>query len=139
MIGLEKEKHDPVGRVRDPVNLQAMTEQELLSLRTRIDNLLPVIKLADMDLERELTLQFRSAQTLQAAIIEDPMVPANQKAQVLNATASTIQSLVKMQEDYFTPERLKKIEAALVDLLNTWPAEQTEKFFSQYEKILEEG
>lgn len=136
MIGLEKEQYDPMGLDKEVVDLQKLTESELLLLRSQIDAVLPVTKLSDMNLERELTLQFRVAQALQNEIMDDTHTPANQKAQVMNSVAATLQSLAKMQQEHYTPERLKKIEAALVKVLNTLPAEQTEEFFEVYERML---
>lgn len=127
---------DPIGRASSTVDLERLTEQELLVMRIKIDALLPITKLADMNLERELTLQFRSAQALQNLILDDIHTAANQKAQVMNSVSSNLQSLVKMQAEYYTPERLKKIEAALVETLNTWPESQTAEFFEKYEQLL---
>lgn len=117
-------------------DLTSMSEAELLFLRAQVDALLPVKRLSDMNLEMELTLQLRSAQALQQIVLEDVHTPANQKAQVMNSVASTISSLIKMQVDYYTPERLKKIEAALIKALNTLDTAQTEGFFTKYEEIL---
>lgn len=139
MIRPEKEQYEPVGREQSTIDLEKLDESELLVLRHRVDRLLPVTKLSDMNLERELTLQFRAAQALQANVLDDDQIAANQKAQVMNSVASTLQALVKMQAEYYTPERLKKIENALVKLLNEWPIEQTQAFFVRYEKLLEEG
>lgn len=139
MIRPEKEQYEPLGREKTAIDLEKLSESELLVLRHKVDRLLPVTKLADMNLERELTLQFRAAQALQAVVLDDQNIAANQKAQVMNAVAATIQSLVKMQAEYYTPERLKKIESALVKTLNEWPIEKTREFFLQYEKLLEQG
>lgn len=117
-------------------DIALMNEGELLVLRAQIDALLPVTKLSDMNLERELTLQLRSAQTLQQSVLDDEETPANQKAQVMNSVANTLQHLVKMQVEYYTPERLKLIEAALVRTLKEWPDEQTHAFFQRYEALL---
>lgn len=137
MIRREEKQYEPVGLAPTPIDLNKFSEAELLILRHEIDSRLPITKLSDMNLERELTLQFRVAQTLQARVVEDDDIPANQKAQVMNSVATTLQSLVKMQAEYYTPERLKKIESALVVCLNGWPVEQTEEFFKQYERMLE--
>lgn len=118
-------------------NLAKLTEGELLYLRSQIDAVLPVTRLADMNLERELTLQLRSAQALQQIVLEDTHTPANQKAQVMNSVSATMQQLVKMQIDYYTPERLKKIESALVTVLSTFDTDMTKDFFTRYEEILE--
>jgi len=118
------------------VEVTDLDEEELLLLRARIDDLLPATKLADIDLERELMLQLRTAQALQNRTLLTDDIPANQKAQVLNAVAASIQALIKMQAEYYTPERLKRIETHLISLLNSWPEDQTRPFFEAYEKLL---
>lgn len=118
------------------VNLAGMGEHELLTLRAEIDQRLVVKKLEDMDMERELVLQLRMSQALQTNIIDDDRVPANQKAQVMNSVASTIQQITKMQGEIYTSERLKRIESALIKQLNQWPEDQTRTFFERYTDIL---
>lgn len=118
------------------VNLAGMDEHELLTLRAEIDQRLVVKKLEDMDMERELVLQLRMSQALQTNIIDDDRVPANQKAQVMNSVASTIQQITKMQGEIYTSERLKRIESALIKQLNQWPEDQTRTFFERYTEIL---
>lgn len=136
MINNKNDDYKPRGLVKDHINLDGMKEDELLVLRARIDELLPVKDLSDLNLERELMLQLRAAQALQSKIIDDQLVQANQKAQVMNSVATIIQNLVKMQLDQYTPERLKRIELALIQMLKTMPDDQTEEFFKQYEVIL---
>lgn len=121
----------------DPLDLNNYTEEEeLLELRNAITNMLPASHLKDLDLEQELVLQFRRAQHLQDRVLRQLDIPPNQQAQVLNSVASTLQQLVKMQSDFYTYERLKKIEGILVNLLNQWPEDQTEEFFRRYEAEL---
>lgn len=129
--------YEPVGMERTVTDLTKLDESELLALRARIDQILPVKNLADTNLEQELMMQLRAAQALQGKVLEDDHIPANQKAQVMNAISNTIQNLVKMQLDYYTPERLKKIENALVRTLNSWELSDTEEFFKRYEEILQ--
>lgn len=136
MINNERIDYEAIG-VSNKIDLSKLDEEDLLILRSQIDDLLPVKRLADVNLEEELMLQLRTAQALQSRVIKDDLTPANQKAQVIGSVASTIQNLVKMQLEYYTPERLKHIESALIATLNEWPAEMTQKFFEQYEKILE--
>lgn len=136
MINNKNDDYSPRGLVKSHINLDGMKEDELLVLRARIDELLPVKDLSDLNLERELMLQLRAAQALQTKVIDDQLTPANQKAQVMNSVATIIQNLVKMQLEQYTPERLKRIELALIQMLKTMPEDQTEEFFKQYEVIL---
>ena len=117
-------------------NLEWYTEDELLELRSRVTALLPASKLRDMDLEQELVFQHRQAALLQQSVLADTSVPPNQKSQVLNSVNATLQDLVKMQKDYYTFERFKRIETLLIRFLNTLPTEQVEDFITKYEREL---
>lgn len=101
--------------------LKGLDEVALMNLRVHIDNRLPPTKLKNLDLEKELVIQFKISQHVQNMILEDLDTPANQKAQVLNSVVSTIQKLVEMQSNHYTTERLKEIENALIRALNDWP------------------
>jgi hypothetical protein len=92
--------------------------------------------LADLNLEHELVRQFNVVRGMQDDVLSDPDVPANQKAQVANAVASTIKQLVETQEKYYNQERLKKIEAGLIKVLGKLPAEAAAEFLDIYEKEL---
>jgi hypothetical protein len=116
--------------------LENMDIDELLSLRNEIDQNLPVKKLADIDLEHELVIQFQLAKQVQAGTMSDDVTPANQKAQVLNSCTAVLGDLVKMQATLYSAERLKKIEQVLIETLQTWPADQTQEFFQKYEEAL---
>jgi hypothetical protein len=111
-----------------------MGEGALLDLRAQIDAALPSKCLKDLDLETELVVQLQTAKQLQNNVLNDERIPANQKAQVLNACASSIESLIRMQEKYHTGERLKQIETHLIDVLNRLPLETTTQFFEWYEQ-----
>jgi hypothetical protein len=118
------------------VNLDGMPVAELLALRAGIDEKLPVKDLADVDLNRELVLQMLQTQKLQRDVLEDEDTPANQRAQVANAVAAIINNLVKLQSEVYTSERIKKIEQALIQTLQTLPSEAQRAFFVEYEKAL---
>ncbi|OFV49710.1 MULTISPECIES: hypothetical protein [Oligella] len=116
--------------------LENLTEEELLDLHNAVLSFLPTSHLNDLDLEQELVLQFRRAQHLQDSVLNRPDIPANQQAQVLNSVASTLQQLVKMQSEYYTFERFKKIEGLLVNMVNQLPDEQAREFIRKYEEEL---
>lgn len=70
--------------------LNGLDEEALMNLRVHIDNKLPPTKLKNLDLEKELVIQFKLSQQVQKHILEDYDTPANQKAQVLNSVVSTM-------------------------------------------------
>lgn len=124
--------------VNPTTNLDNYTLQDLLKLRADIDRRLPVKSIRDIDLSSELVLQFQATQELQNEVVRDAETPANQKAQTLNATAAVLGQIAKLQTEIYTSERLKKIEAKLIEALNTLPAETQEAFLLVYQEVLGE-
>lgn len=123
----------------DPqVNLDQLTLQQLLTLRSEIEKRLPVKNLRSISLEHELLLQHQASLELQNRVLADLDVPANQKAQCLNSTAAVLAQVIKLQSEVHTTERLKRIENKLIEALNTLPAETQEAFLETYELILAE-
>lgn len=118
------------------IDLSGLEVDQLLELRLRLDNLLPVRSLRDMNLERELVLQVQALQTLQMRVMSDDTVPANQQAQVANALSAALSNLIKLQSDIHNSERLKIIESVLIETVKTLPMDAQEKFFDEYERSL---
>jgi hypothetical protein len=114
-----------------------MPVDELLELRRQIETLLPVKDLKDLNLSRELVLQVQALQALQQRVMSDTSTPANQIAQCANSLSAALVNLVKLQSDVYTSERLKRIEACLVECVQTLPTNTQEEFFSQYEEMLD--
>lgn len=108
----------------------------LLRARAEIDARLPASKLADLDLETEVVLQYQQTKQLLLDVLGGSS-PANQKAQVANSCASILDQLIKMQARLYSAERLKAIEAALIKTLKTLPQDTQEAFFVQYERNYE--
>jgi len=128
---------DPDAPAPAPQGLDAMSLDELLDLRAQIDAKLPVKGLKDLDLTRELVLQTQALQALQQRVMNDAgQTPANQIAQCASSLSTSLMNLVKVQNDLFTSERLKKIESILVECVQTLPARAQEAFFDRYEKEL---
>ena len=117
--------------------LDAYTLQELLDLRARIERRLPARSLKDLDLESELVLQARALQQLQNSVIGDESTAANQKAQVANSLSAALVNLVKVQNEVYYSERMKRIESILIDTLKDLPVEAVEAFLANYEQALE--
>lgn len=126
-----------VPSVRQRRDIDNMSVEELLALRAEIDARLPARGLSDMNLEGELVRQYYQVKALQAEVLVDYETPANQKAQVSNAVAGTLQQLVKMQTDLKRDEQLKLIEIALLEAIEDLPQDKKDGFFVRYEKIAE--
>lgn len=116
-------------------DIQDWSVEEMLNLRAEIDRLLPSTKLKEMDLEKELVLQYHKVVALQTRVLEDDRTPANQLAQVSNAVAGTLQQLVTMQAKFHTSERFKELENLMIKHMRTLPKEVAEAFLDDYESL----
>ena len=121
------------------VNVAGMPVAELLQLRGEINAALPARSLKDLDLASELVIQVLALQLAQAKALGDDETPTNQLAQAMGALTSALTSLVKLQNETYTSERLKKIELVLIETLRTMPMEQQHAFMDAYEVALESG
>lgn len=117
--------------------LSHLTEEQLLDLRARVDERLPARRLKDVNLEVELVRQLSAVHRLQTEVMADENTPANQKAQCAGQVANVLAVLSKLQVEVYSSERLKKIEAVLVETVNLMPPATQEFFFAEYEKRLE--
>lgn len=133
-VDIEKEIERAKAEAGNPA-LDGLPLEQLLKMRAEIDSRLPATSLKDIDLEHELVVQFITVKNLQSSIIDDTGVQANQKAQVANSCASTLQQLVKMQTEFFTAERFKEIENHLIASLRELPAATVESFLDAYERM----
>ena len=119
-------------------DLSGIDEAGLYLLMTEVEAKLPLKYLKDVSLEQELVRQLRMTQLLQIDVIDDPDVPANQRAQTANAVAAILHNLAKLQTEVYTSERLKTIEAILIETLKTLPEEQQRRFMEEYVERLSE-
>lgn len=119
--------------VENSADLANLPVEELLKLRADIDKLLPATAMKDLDLEKELVIQFQVAKALQTETLASKTEEANRKAQVANTTASILQQLIKMQAEFHTAERLKNIESRLIRCLEKVPEQYLLEFFEWYE------
>lgn len=119
-------------------DLSGIDEAGLYLLMTEVEAKLPLKYLKDVSLEQELVRQLRMTQLLQIDVIDDPDVPANQRAQTANAVAAILHNLAKLQTEVYTSERLKTIEAILIETLKTLPEEQQRRFMEEYVERLTE-
>lgn len=112
--------------------LDELTELDLFTLRSQIDQRLPSPKFKDINLEEELVRQYQTAKALQLSVM-DSHEEAQKKASVLNACAATLQNLTRMQSEFYKAERFKEIESRLIQALKLVPREHLLEFFAWYE------
>ena len=117
-------------------NLLQMDESQLLQLRAAIDARLGISNLSQMNIEQEILVQLATAKDLQTTTLNDRDVPANQKAQTINAVAAILKELVKMQNDLYNAERIKELESAMIQALKDAPDEVKDRFFERYERMI---
>lgn len=89
--------------------------------------------LQQIDVRRELIEQFNMAKRLMAEAEYDEGSSINQKASGLNALTAILNSLTKMQTDLFNAERVKTLEATLLEVLKEFPELQA-AFMEKYKK-----
>ena len=129
-------KPDKVRRPVVEIDVAGCTVEELLSFRQQINEALPARSLKDLDLSEELVIQVLALQLAQSKALESEDTPTNQIAQAMNALSAALTTLVKLQNETFTSERLKKAEAILVSTLQELPAEAQEQFLTAYAAAL---
>ena len=114
----------------------ALPLETLLRYKLEIEACLPPTKLKDVDVESELVNQLRTAQRLQAKVLDldEASIPLNQVVQAVNSVSGVIEKLAKLQIDLAEAENLKKMEAALIKAVHGLPTEVVEAFFSRYDR-----
>ena len=125
-------------RIGEAVTLSNMSYEEMVALKDILDaqemEENRMHSLGDINLEHELMSQYAKVKKLQTDVLIDDSVPANQRAQVANAVASTLQQLIKMQVDLDRESKLRLMEECLIDTLKTLPDDARTDFFSEYER-----
>ena len=94
--------------------------------------------LKNLDLDAELYNAYAKAKNYLADVQSDDQVPANQVAQVFNTISAILKEIVKMQTELHNAERVKKVEAAMIQAIKLAPLESQQAFLVQYEAILKE-
>ena len=126
-------------RIGEAVTLGNMSYEEMVALKDLLDaqemEENRMHSLGDINLEHELMSQYAKVKKLQTDVLIDDSVPANQRAQVANAVASTLQQLIKMQTEFYTAERFRSIENLMIAYMKKLPLADAQSFLDEYEKI----
>lgn len=128
-----------VEKIRKPISeidVASCSVSELLAFRQAVTAALPVRELKDINLSQELVLQVLALQQAQANALLSEDTPVNQLAQAMNALSAALGTLVKLQNETFTSERLKKAESLLIEVLQTLPTEAQSAFLERYAREL---
>ena len=134
---LNPDKKMSIGKDDRP-NLPAnrLPVSELLDRLHEIRQSLPPLTIAETNMEQELMLQLVTLRELQAEVLKDGTVPANQKAQVANAMTSLMLKLSEMQSAVYNSERFKRCEALMIRTLRQLPEEVASKFIEEYSDLV---
>lgn len=117
---------------KEGFDLDTMSVEELRELRDEIDRRLPEDSLDSLNLEKELVGQYRLVQRLQADVITNDDFAPNQRSQVAGQVASTLQQLVKLQEDLKREQTLKLMETVLLDTVGVMGDDVKNAFLREY-------
>ncbi len=91
-----------------------------------------------MDMAVELVTQLNKVKKLQDDVLDDDETPANQRAQVAGQVASVMQQLIKLQGEFYTPDRFRKIENMMILYMKKLPLADARAFIDEYERLGEE-
>ena len=122
---------------RDEFGLEKLSVEQLERLQEDLLERMPHKTLLDVNLEHELLGLMRNGQKLLEDVLHDPDVPANQRAQVLNSLASTLDQLSKLQNNIYDSERIKRLEQVFTKTLKSLPVEAAELALDAYQRELE--
>jgi hypothetical protein len=101
--------------VKVEMDIRFLSVPELMALRIRIDMMLGDKTLADVDLARELILQYQMTKKLFAEVVGDTETPVNQRVQASNGCQAILGQLAKIQMDVYDSDRLKRLEGCVFD------------------------
>lgn len=102
----------------DSVPITQYDLSELLTLRRRIDELLPQSSVEDIDIASELVLAYRETKATLASA-ED--APINHQSSLINTLTSQLKQLAELQRAHYNAARLQKFEKALTSLIKDDP------------------
>ena len=92
--------------------------------------------LKSLNLDSELYAAYARAKNYLAIVQADEGIPPNQLAQLMNTVSAILKEIVKMQTDLYNAERVKRLEAAMIQAIKLAPPESQQVFLEQYETLL---
>lgn len=101
--------------------LNSWSKQQLYQLKSQLDEMFPASSLKGFNLEGELIDRYTATTQLWDTVLHDEAVPANQKAQVMNACANLLSQISKIQLEVYDSERVKRLEKVFIEVLNQLP------------------
>jgi hypothetical protein len=126
----------PAGAEAPKIDLSLYSPSELLTLRSRIDSLLPPLSLGGLNLADELAVQYQTVKAMQADTIagdED----SSKKAAAVNACLSALGAIIRMQNDLHNSERFKALETLMIRYMKRLPKDVVDRFMEDYANLIE--
>lgn len=93
-------------------------------------------KIEDLDLDKELYVQYAKAKNLQEATELDEATPLGQKVTANNSIVAILEKIVKTRTDLYNAQTVARIESILIQTLKDFP-EVKEQFLKAYRKNLD--
>jgi len=102
----------------ESVPLAQYSTAELLTLKRRIEKLLPASEISELNIEQELVSAYTATkETLEAS--EDSAI--NHKATLTNTLVAQLKALAELQKSHYSASRLQKFEQALTNIIKDNP------------------
>lgn len=92
--------------------------------------------LKNLDWDAQLYINYARAANYLEQVREDEGIPPNQVAQLMNTLTAILKEIVRLQTELYSAERVKKLEAAMIEAIKLAPVESQNSFFDAYEEIL---
>lgn len=90
-----------------------------------------------IDLSAETLQLFLLTKRLLRRALQDKRAPVNQQAQTVNSLRAVLDGLVKTQTDLYNADRLKKMEATVIECLRETSIDLQDKFLKLYSERTE--
>ncbi len=120
---------------RKTFDISCLSVAELLDLRDEVEKKLPPLKLQQLDLAKELIVQFYKIKELQQAVLMDTELEPNKQAVVIKACTDALQQIVKLQQDLYNAERFKALENYMIESVRALPLDVATAFMRNYEAL----
>ena len=114
--------------------LEGLDEMELLKLREQIDAKLGVTNLEDIDVSKELVLQFAKLKVLQTMAMSDNEANFSHRSAAATTVSRMLQDIVKCRTALNNAEISKRMDAMVIECMRQAPEDAKAAFFERLER-----
>lgn len=115
--------------------LDALTGNDLLVLKARVDQLLADKRLTKIDLEQEFLVQLGHARNLQRKLESGAGKPS-ELAAALTGVTNILKEISKCRESVHSTEIMRKLESVIVEVFRDEPESVRKRFFERYNRAI---